>query len=123
MTDEEFTDCLEYLNTIKDTVFIEVEMKASDKNKFDTRYEMLTSLNVPVNSDTSPYYVWGANADKWGIELRMYCQATGQIPDILSEISTRNGRPGYENYNLRVNNNNFIWKLFENNYCLGQNHI
>jgi len=123
MTDEEFADCLEYLDAIKDTVFIEVEMKASDKDRFDTKYELLTNLNVPTNSDTSPYYVWSANADKLGIELRMYYQATDQIPDALSEISTSNRRHGYENYNLRVNNNDFIWKLFENNYCLGQNHI
>lgn len=124
MTSTEFQDCLNYLNARKNSVWIEVEMRHKDKRRFDTRYTGYTGIDVPTNSETLPYYVWSANADpndKWGIELRVYFISDYNIPASLNAIATSNNRPGYAIYNKRINNNDFIWGLFQNGYVLGQN--
>lgn len=124
MTDAEFQTCLTYLNGIKNSVWIEVEMRHKDKVRFDTRYTGSTGLAVPANSDTFPYYVWSPNADpndKWGIELRLYFTSNGNLPAPLQTLARNNSRHGYENYDKRINNNAFIWRLFQNGFRLGQN--
>jgi len=124
MTDAEFQTCLAYLNTRRNVVWIEVEMRHKDKARFDTRYNSYTGLAVPTNSDTFPYYVWSPNADpndKWGIELRLYFTSDGILPASLQTLSRNNSRHGYEQYDKRINNNAFIWKLFQNGYKLGKN--
>lgn len=115
MTDLEFHDCLNYLNVRKNTVWIEVEMRHKDKVRFDTRYIGYTGAAVPINSDTYPYYVWGANAapnDKWGIELRLYFISDNNLPVQLIPITKNNNRPGYTNYDKRINNTMLLFGNF-----------
>lgn len=122
MTDQEFQICLDYLTSIKQNVWIEVEMRHKDKARFDARYIQSTGLNVPNNSSTYPYYVWSANANpnsKWGIEIRLYYISDNNTPQELLSISKNNSRYGYEQYDKRINNNDFIWKLFQNRFKLG----
>ena len=124
MTDLEFQVCLNYLNLRKNSVWIEVEMRYKDKVRFDTKYSNYTGLTVPNNSTTLPYYVWSANADpenKWGIELRIYFVSDNNLPVPLQALAKNNSRYGYEMYDKRINNNHFIWMLFQNGYRLGQN--
>lgn len=124
MTPHDFQQCLAYLNARKNTVWIEVEMRHKDKDRFDTKYNSLTGLSVPTNSSILPYYVWSANAapnDKWGIELRIYFVSDNNLPIPLQALAKNNSRHGYEHYDKRINNNSFIWQLFQNGYQLGQN--
>ena len=124
MTEQEFLKCLNYLKSIQSNVWIEVEMRHKDKNRFDTKYMQLTGLNVPANASTYPYYVWSPNADpnsKWGIELRLYYISDENTPQELLNISKNNSRHGYEKFDKRINNNEFIWKLFQNGFRLGDN--
>ena len=124
MTTQEFQQCLTYLNARKKKVWIEAEMRHKDKVRFDTKYISYTGLTVPANSSTLPYYVWSANAapqDKWGIELRIYFVSDINIPAPLQALAKNNSRYGYEQYDKRINNNSFIWQLFQNGYKLGQN--
>lgn len=124
MTPQEFQQCLAYLNARENTVWIEVEMRQKDKIRFDTKYTSCTGLAVPVNASTLPYYVWSSNAapdDKWGIELRIYFVSDNNLPAPLQALSKNNNRHGYKQYDKRINNNSFIWQLFQNGYKLGQN--
>jgi hypothetical protein len=124
MNAQDFTNCLTYLTARKSSVWIEVEMRHKDKPRFDKRYSEETGFGVPSNSDKYPYYVWSADADpddKWGIELRLYFISDGNIPAPLDRIAKDNSRPGYETYNRRINNNEFIWQLFQNGFKLGNN--
>ncbi len=124
MTPQEFQQCLDYLDARKNTVWIEVEMRHKDKVRFDTRYKGYTGLAVPANSTTLPYYVWAANVapnDKWGIELRIYFISNNNLPAPLQALAKNNSRHGYQMYDKRINNNYFIWQLFQNGYRLGQN--
>ncbi len=124
MTDQEFLNCLNYLMLIHNDVWLEVEMRHKDKNRFDNQYSQFTGLDVPTNTSTYPYYVWEPNADpnsKWGIELRLYYVSDENTPQELLDISRNNNRHGYENYDKRINNNEFIWKLFQNGFRLGNN--
>ncbi len=124
MTEQEFNNCLTYLTSIKNNVWIEVEMRHKDKNRFDNKYTRHTGAPVPSSSTTYPYYVWAPNADpnsKWGIELRLYYVSDNNTPQELLSISKNNSRYGYEKYDKRINNNSFIWKLFQNGFKLGSN--
>jgi len=124
MIDQEFSSCLTYLNERKNSVLIEAEMRHKDKALFDQRYLESTGLIVPTDSDRDLYYIWSPDAapkDKWGIELRLYFVADENIPTPLNILARENSRHGYEKYNKRINNNEFIWRLFRNGYHLGNN--
>ncbi|MCJ7446119.1 MAG: hypothetical protein MUO72_00325 [Bacteroidales bacterium] len=99
-------------------------MRHKDKAQFDQRYLDSTGFTVPSNSERNPYYVWSLDAppnDKWGIELRLYFISDENIPAPLNTLATENSRHGYEKYDKRINNNEFIWRLFQNGYKLGDN--
>lgn len=124
MTENEFQESLDYLVNRRGQVWVEVEMRHVDKNRFDTRYTDSTGLDVPLVTDSFPYYVWPADADpnsKWGIELRLYFVSDNNLPEPLHIITKNNSRHGYEQYDKRINNNDFIFALFENGFHLGQN--
>jgi hypothetical protein len=124
MTKNEFQISLEYLSNHRNQVWIEVEMRHVDKKRFDKIYNDSTGLDVPTITDSFPYYVWAPDADpnsKWGIELRLYFVSDNNLPESLQTITKNNNRHGYEEYNKRINNNDFIFALFENGFHLGQN--
>jgi hypothetical protein len=92
MTDAEFQTYLAYLDTRRNVVWIEVEIRHNNKARFDTRYNSYTGLPVHTNSDTFPYYVWSPNADpndKWGIEMRLYFTSDGNLPTALETLSRK----------------------------------
>lgn len=126
MTAQELKSIVDYFKSISSSnrIWIEVEMRHKDKNRFDTRYQTLTGQSVPINFSTYPYYVWSPNADpnnKWGIELRIYFVSDDTIPPLLFTIAKNNSRSGYEQYDKRINNNEIIWELFSNGFVLGDN--
>ena len=124
INDNEIKKIVNYFINEKLDVWIEVEMRYKDKEKFNKKYKSLTGLNVPSDSSKAPYYVWSKNDDpnnKWGIELRLYYKSDNNTPQYLLNVSTTNGRKGYEEYDKRINSNKLIWKLFENGFRLGKN--
>ncbi len=121
MTMEEFNQALGYLREPIREVLIEAEMPASSQNRFENIY--LTSTDgrpLPNRTDSAPYYVWESGANKWGVELRLYFISDSNIPGSLRELCVNNNRHGYEKYNKRINNNEFIYNLFENGFVLGE---
>lgn len=126
MTPQEIQQAVAYFNTIRNSnrIVIEAEMRHQDRNRFDTKYTLLTGLAVPAISNTLPYYVWAPNADpnsKWGIELRIYFVSDNTAPAALMGRAKNNSRHGYNHFDKRVNYNKLIWELFANGFTLGSN--
>lgn len=120
MTNQEITIAVNYLKNPARRVLIEAEMPANSQQEFETKYTALTNGHlVPTDANKSPYYIWPRGANKWGIELRLYFIADLDLPDKLNQICVNNNRHGYENYNKRINSNDFIFSLFERGFILG----
>ena len=124
MTRTQLNQAYAYLTNPLRRPFIEAEIANSSQRRFEDGYAVSTTgYPLPINTYEMPYFVLPANADKWGIELRLYFIADNLIPDFLHEISTGNNRPGYEQYNRRINNNELINYLFERGFILGEQDI
>lgn len=54
ITEQGFQNCIDYLNSIRENIWIEVEMRHKDKQCFDSLYNQYTGLTVPISSDTYP---------------------------------------------------------------------
>lgn len=120
MTEQELNIAFEYFSNPIRYTYIEAEIKNTSQRTFESNYARLTN-NYPLPNETydSPYYVLPPDADKWGIELRIYFVADDNIPEFLDDISTVGGRPGYDLYNRRINNKELIEYLFSRGFVLG----
>ena len=98
---------------------IEVELKKNDEEKFRQKYYRLTKQEVPT--DSKAYTLLMYDADKWGIELRIYYVSDGKEPDIVKDIRTKPRKDRNDMYTHRLNNNDVIWKLLESGLLLGDN--
>lgn len=112
-------EIIEYLSNPDKEVFIEAELHPRRRNSFEKEYQDFTGLSVPTVSNISPYYVWGEETNKWGLELRLYFMSDENILEELENICVNNSRHGYEKYDKRINNNDFIYDLFKNGFILG----
>lgn len=123
MTDQQFFHIAGYLaNPIRETV-IEIEIPAKDQTRFENDYAARTqNYSLPQNTNVAPYYIWGAGANKWGIEARVYFVSNENLPqplyDILEPRKVQN-RPGYENWERRFSIKEIVYQLFECGFVLG----
>ena len=98
---------------------IHAEMHPSKEAEFREKYFELTGEAISLPGNSSPFYVWGAGADKYGKQLRVYfdgkVEATPKTPQPLhvTRGRTRNG--------LRINGNNFVFNLLSIGFLLGKN--
>ena len=123
MTTEEIQSIIDYFNSIRNTnrIWVEAEIPDSSKDSFSIKYLKLTGVPVPTNSSSYPYYIWEPGTNTWGVELRVYFSLSDSIPPCLRYLVTDNSRKGYEQYDVRVNNNDVIWVMFANGFVLGGN--
>ena len=120
MTDEEFYTYAGYLCNPERYSLIEAELPERRRIGFERDYADLTNnTTLPENTDQCPYFVMPDTADKWGLELRVYFWENDNIPEGLDNIVTIQNRPGYEDYNARINHNEFIYSLFQYGFILG----
>lgn len=119
VNDENFYFILGYLaNPIRRTL-IEAEMHPNRQQSFVNDYSLLTeNFSLPARTDRAPYYVWSEDANKWGLELRVYFLASNSLPEQFNDVETIANRPGYETYNHRINSVDIINRLFENGFIL-----
>lgn len=119
MTQAEFDQAVIYLSDPNRQTLIEVELPLSSQVRFENIYANLTGKHLlPVNTAEAPYYVWGAGANKWGVELRLYFISDANLPVALAPLCVNNNRHGYQQYDKRINNNDFIYDLFSRGYVL-----
>jgi hypothetical protein len=117
MNEATFFKCLGYLASPSRQTKLDVELRPEQRSKFESRYENITGI-IPI-PDNINYYLLQQNADKWGVELRIYFVRNENIPDELDTMVV-SPRPD-QGYNARINNNNnnFIWQLIEYGFRLG----
>ena len=126
MTNQEFYVCAGYLAKTLCITAIEVEMPIRRQPNFVSDYGVWTrNYPLPTNSNTAPYYVWQTsnNDDKWGLEIRCYFNSNDQMPQQLFNVLEPRlfqNRPGYL-HERRISTNDFIIKLLQNGFILGNN--
>lgn len=94
-------------------VFIEAEGRPSRLANFYADYNAMYS--PAINGNTDGIIVLEENANKWGLELRLYLHFA---PRCIQ--STRN-RVYRKEYEYRINDVDVIWKLFDLGYRIGLN--
>jgi len=110
----DFFESLGYLASENRFTKLDVELPQNNQTKFETKYNRLTGIN-PKPDDVN-YYVLHPNADKWGIELRIYFISNGNLPSHINHLVVK-PRPD-EIYNCRINNNKLIWELIQYGFRL-----
>lgn len=119
MTNQNFFELAGYFaNPIRNTR-IEIEAKESVINSYKETYENLTGTSLPIRTDS--VVTLPNNADKWGREMRLYfsCTNAGSVPQSVNDQMTVGGRPGYDDWNKRLNSGDIIDRLFEYGFRLG----
>ncbi|MCP9200813.1 hypothetical protein MKO06_12910 [Gramella sp. GC03-9] len=121
MTTEELNQAYNYFTQPNIQTYIEAEVAHTSRNRFERDYAEFTGNQpLPVDTNSKPYFVLAPNANKWGIELRIYfTEDEDNIPEFLDALATSNTRPGYEMYDKRINNNELINYLLSRGFTLG----
>lgn len=119
MTRQEFFEIAGYFaNPIRNTL-IEIEARQTTINNYAPYYLAKTGLNFPFGADSVT--TLSDNADKWGREMRLYFRVTNvaTIPNLITQLMTIGGRPGYDLWDQRLNSKDIIDELFEIGFTLG----
>lgn len=119
MTRKEFFEITGYFaNPIRNTR-IEIEAREITINNYEPHYLAKTGLDFPFGADSVT--MLANDADKWGREMRLYFTVTNQagIPQLVSQVMTVGGRPGYDIWDQRVNSKDIIDELFDIGFTLG----
>ena len=118
MIASEFFETLGYLANPASRCKLDAEMHHRSQSRFEEDYEARSGIK-PSPPDNQNYYVLHSEADKWGVELRVYFFSTqgGSIPVAIQPMVV-SSRPG-SLQNRRINNNTLIWDLIEYGFLLG----
>ncbi len=115
MNENELFESMGYLaNPVRQTR-LDAEMLEKDRARFEDQYYQLTGIRLTPNENSC--YRLHDNADKWGIELRIYFVTADNVPESLREmiVSSISG----SKYNARINRNEFFWNLVNFGFLLG----
>ena len=111
-------DFLSYLSSSEQVIFIEaeaiVETMKDIIRKYNVRYNKLIGLN-------SEGVCLLGNVVKWGVELRIYFNNISNIPDYWDKRKYANKKYRANEFSYRIDDNNLVWFLFDNGYCIGYN--
>lgn len=106
----------EFFRESRQEVFIEAEGKPKVIINFINDYN--ARFGHSIDEEEDGIIVLQEDADKWGLELRMYFNDKSGVPDSIHVTNTR----GYRgNYSCRINDSDLIDKMFSLGYCIGKN--
>jgi hypothetical protein len=107
------------LAVLAKTAEFQAEVPPQAQANFDERYFMLAGLRPQVGRDGYFPISIRTTYDKWGPELRIYFPHRGPRLEFPPSVDVRDGHaPGM----LRINNNDFWWKLVRIGFRLGSRH-
>lgn len=119
MTTTQFFEIAGYFANPIHKCRIEIEARETTITNYDSTYRAVTGVSIPVGSE----FVTSLpnNADKWGREMRLYFWFLdgAPLPSIVAQLMTAVGRPGYEQWNGRLNSNDIINDLLEIGFTIG----
>ena len=85
---------------------------------FRNEYFELTGEPLLLDGKSHPFYIWGDDVNKYGIQLRVYFRGDNDsTPDELGKVPVRPGRTAGT---LRINSGKFVRALFEAGFLLGK---
>ena len=116
MNNSDFFEALGYLSNPSRQCKLDAEMPANSRSQFESLYYNLTGIRPQSNNLN--YYILHQGADKWGVELRIYFTSSVNVPELITNMIVT-PRPSTI-YNARINNNEFIWRLIEYGFLLGE---
>lgn len=102
-----------FIKQKSDHVFIEAEGKPSKLNSFITSYNTLYTPHITIQDDG--IICLSEDANKWGLELRLYLNFAPSFIHATSTSSYRN------NYPYRINDVQIIREMFSLGYRIGLN--
>lgn len=106
-------DLDDFIKQSGDNIFIEAEARPSRLKKFYIEYN---KKHTPtVNDNTDGIIVLEENANKWGLELRLYLHKRPPF------IQTTRNTVYRKEYPYRINDVNVIKELFDMGYKIGIN--
>lgn len=98
---------------------IHAEIHPSKEKEFREKYFELTREPILLPGDSTPFYVWKENVNKYGKQLRVYFNGNAEtLPETLELFRITNGRT---EGGLRINSNEFVLNLFSIGFLLGRN--
>ncbi len=109
--DEGIRKLAEYLLDDDRNVRLEAEAKEDRLRRFFSEYRRITG--EPLTDRTDGIVVLQDDADKWGLELRIYISDITDFPEEYRRYLTSNTRfeEKYQAYAARLNNNYLIMQL------------
>lgn len=114
------TDLARYLISNDRQLRFEAEAKSERLDIFFTQYQDIT--NEQLTYDTDGIVRLQDDADKWGLELRIYISDDEDFPHEYSNYLTSNTRfeHQYQAYAARLNSNDIILELFRIGFRIGE---
>jgi len=102
-----------FIKTSGDKVFIEAEAKPSRLMNFYAQYN--SRYSPIINNYTNGIITLEEDANKWGLELRLY------LHNCPSFIQTTRNTVYRSEYSYRINDVDVIWEMFDLGYRIGIN--
>lgn len=102
-----------FIKSNGDNVFIEAEGRPARLGRFYAEYN--SRYSPSINDFSEGIIVLDENANKWGLELRLYMHYS---PSFIHATSNRQYRKEYE---YRINDKDVIGELFDLGYRIGEN--
>lgn len=96
-------------------VFIEAEGRPSRLSNFYTDYN--SSYDPAIDNSTDGIIVLEEDANKWGLELRLYLHEKPNFVPVTRNTVYRS------EYSYRINDVDLIWNLFALGYRIGLNSL
>ncbi len=106
-------DLDKFINASGDNVFIEAEGRPSRLSNFYSDYN--SKYSPAINDSTDGIIVLDEDANKWGLELRLY------LHEKPSCISTTHNTVYRSEYEYRINDVDVINDMFDLGYRIGLN--
>ena len=107
-----------YLARLKRVCKLDAELHSKSQRGFENRYSLITGAVPSASVYNINYYILHRGADKWGVELRIYFNASASNIPCSIQNMIRASRPGQAR-NSRINNNRLIWCLIKHGFRLG----
>lgn len=104
-----------FIKSNNDDVFIEAEARPSRLKSFYAEYN--SKYNSSINDNSEGIIPLEEDANKWGLELRLYLH---HLPTCVHATRNRDYR---NNYEYRINDVDVIRELFELGYRIGKNLV
>ena len=104
-----------FIESIGKDVFIEAEARPARLKSFYSEYN--SKYRPSIGDFTDGIIVLEEDANKWGLELRLY------LHERPTCINTTKNKAYRNEYPYRINDVNVIWNLFDMGYRIGLNQF